>query len=152
MKKPPEGLLLRDIGARIGMSHRAMRAWLKAGLLPHTTFRGPQTRYGADVLARAERIRKLRDENLNFEQIQQRLAEEDAAPRPPPPEPVVAPAAPAAPAGGIEDGETWQRIVLVPGLELLVLTRGGPLLRRLAAEIKATYGVAANPRGAPEVA
>lgn len=43
--------------------------------------------------------------------------------------------------------ERWDRVVLVPGLELLVRADGSPLLQRLAREIVQRYGLSA---GAPE--
>jgi hypothetical protein len=36
--------------------------------------------------------------------------------------------------------ERWERVVLIPGLELFVNGAGGAILRRLAAEIYAQYG------------
>ena len=143
MSGPSEGLTLREIGARVGMSQRAMRAWLKAGLIPHVPFRGPATRYGSDALARAQRVRQLRAERLDFEQIRRRLAVEEAAEAKARAEAAAESIASASLAAG--GGDTWQRIVLLPGMELHVRTDGGALLQRLAAEIRARYGVAGNP-------
>ncbi len=41
--------------------------------------------------------------------------------------------------------DPWERVVLLPGLELLVRLAAGPLVRRLAAEIREHYEVRAPP-------
>ncbi|WP_437651494.1 hypothetical protein [Sorangium sp. So ce362] len=73
-------------------------------------------------------IQKLREQGLKLPEIKRKLAtmspadmEALLAPlppafRPPPPEPTYA-------------AERWERVVLVPGLELLVSSAGGPILR-----------------------
>lgn len=150
---------MREIGAQIGMSQRAMRAWLKAGLIPRVPFRGTATRYPPEALTQARRVRELRDQRLDFEQIRRRLAAEQAAAEKARIEAEAAKAAatsappqviettPIAPATTAGPGDTWQRIVLLPGLELHVRSDGGALLQRLAAEIRTNYGVAAPHAG-----
>ena len=54
-----------------------------------------------------------------------------------PPPPFTAPPEPAYPA------ERWERVVLMPGLELHVNPSGGPLLRRVAQQIYACFGLGA---------
>lgn len=71
--------------------------------------------------------------------------EPDPAPRPdplsaPPPQPAQVPAPPHQPAPSYP-AERWERVVLVPGLELHVRADAGELLRRLAEEIHTRYGV-----------
>ena len=131
-KNAPEGLLLREIGAAMGTSKRALRQWIKHGLLEPAPFRGAGTRYGPEFVARAQEVRRLRDQGLLFVDIRQRMAVESAATAatPPPQPPEATPPAAA---------DTWERIVLLPGLELHLRTTGGPLLRRLATEISAQY-------------
>jgi DNA-binding transcriptional MerR regulator len=120
--------------AKTGMSNRTIYAWVRAGLLPRPTSTGRGVRYDDAFIERATTIRRLRREGLNFDQIRRRLATPPAQPAPPAP--------PTAPAG--LPSERWERLTLVPGLELSYRTDGGPVLRRLAAEIWQQFGAGAG--------
>lgn len=118
----------------------------------------------------ARRLRGLSDEDLaRLSQHGERpaaLAPPPTAPEPPP----VSPTGPAAPPGppaspernadpaterpseAPEPGpsDPWERVVLLPGLELFVRLGAGPLVQRLAAEIQAHYGVRGAASGWPD--
>ncbi len=116
-----------------GVSRRTLRRWTHAGVIAPPERRGPATRYPAGHRDRLLAIVKLRDQHLSLGKIRQRLAAEVPAP--------VVPAATATLVAGFA-GEAWERVVLIPGLELHVSSHGGALLRRLAQEIVERYGAA----------
>jgi excisionase family DNA binding protein len=122
------------------ISPSTIRSWIKTGLLPAVPFRGRRTVYGQEHVRRITAIRRLRAELLSMDQIRDRLASatpeeferiiqpvDSAALRRLPPEPSY-------------PAVRWERVVLHPGLELLV--RDEPALRRLAQEIYTYFGPA----------
>ena len=140
--KKPSGTSMRELNAMTGTSPRQVYGWMRAGLLPHPTSSGRGVRYDAAFVERAVAIARLREEGLFFDEIRDRLEHELRKPRSGPEEPAAsAPAAsPVTPSA-----ERWERLVLLPGLELSYRTDAGPVLRRLAAEIWKQYG--AHPPG-----
>lgn len=129
------GLTMDEVRGKIGVSRRTIYGWVRAGLLPRPTSSGPGVRYDNAFADRATTIGRLRDEGLSFDQIRRHLAT--------PPPPPASPAPLATPAG--LPSEHWERLTLLPGLELFYRTDGGPVLRRLAAEIWKQFG--ATPAG-----
>jgi DNA-binding transcriptional MerR regulator len=113
---------LEELAAAAEVSPRTVRYYVQRGLLSAPEFRGRDTVYGEDHLARLRAIRKLQDQYLPLDAIQAELARrsrgelEKIAERPPP--------APASPARG----EALQRYVLAPGVELLVSERANEAL------------------------
>lgn len=129
---PEEGYTIDQIGRATGLTPRTIRYWTARGLLEPPPFRAAATRYGRDHLARLRAVQQLREQGLGLDVIRARLdapapAAEQAPVRPPPPK---------------YPAERWERIVLVPGVELHVNAAGGPMLRRMAEEIFAAYGPA----------
>ena len=130
--RPEESYTIEQIGRATGLTPRTIRHWTARGLLEPPPFHAAATRYGQGHLARLRAIQALRKQNLLLDQIRARL---DA----PPPVTEQAPARPPPPK---YPAERWERIVLVPGVELHVNAAGGPMLRRMAEEIFAAYGPA----------
>ena len=129
---PEESYTIDQVAHATGLNARTVRHWTARGLLEAPPFRAAATRYGREHLVRLRAIQELRGKGLRLDAIRARL---DAPPapvaetplRPPPPK---------------YPAERWERIVLVPGVELHVNTAGGPMLRRMAEEIFAAYGPA----------
>ena len=130
--RPEESYTIDQIGLATGLTPRTIRHWTARGLLEPPPFHAAATRYSRDHLTRLRAIQALRKQNILLDTIRARL---DA----PPPAPEQAPARPPPPK---YPAERWERIVLVPGVELHVNTAGGPMLRRMAEEIFAAYGPA----------
>jgi hypothetical protein len=115
---------------------------LELGLLPRPTPRGVATVYSREQLLRLQAIALMRRrERLHLPVIKRRLStmtieqiEQLVTPPAPSPAPPVDPLA--------DKGARWDRIELLPGLELNVRTDATTLVRRLASEILAGYGAA----------
>jgi DNA-binding transcriptional MerR regulator len=144
---------LDDLARATGLTPRAVRYHAERGLLPSAPFRGSSTTYGEEHLLQLKAVHRLRrEERLGLDAIRARLAtlsraEIKALAQPPRPAAPAAPAAEPPPAGA----ERWDRIALLPGMELHLRSDASPLLRRLAREIQAQYGAgAANVGPEPE--
>ncbi len=173
MKPTPEAEPLRSysprqIASAAGVSLRTISVWRRSGLLATVPNRGPATRYSEAERARVIEIQRLRRGGLMLHEIRQRFADleaqkaaavQKAAPppetKPPAPEPTTsgpagppatAGAGPIAPATTSCPGEAWQRVALLPGLELHVHAGGGPLVERIAREIWDRYAVRVGER------
>ncbi len=97
---------LDELARAADVSARTVRYYVQRGLLPPPTFRGPDTSYGADHLARLRRIKELQARHLPLDEIQVAL---DGGPIP----------APVAPSKKTHlHVTTWRRVTLAPGLEL----------------------------------
>ena len=134
-----------------GITPRTLRYYVELGLLPGPEQRGVQTVYSHAQLLRLQAIPILRKrERLRLPMVKRRLdamsAEEIEA--------LVAPPKPPA----ADDSDLapppypcvrWDYIELLPGLELRVRSTAGAVLRRLALEIHAQYGAAAQEEIAP---
>jgi DNA-binding transcriptional MerR regulator len=150
---------------------RTVRYYLERRALPPAVLRGLHTTYTEDHLIRLKAIRRLRTvERLQLDAIRKRLsaaspeeiralAEAPSIERPGVPTVAIPPAEGAAPAtqanpdlstGVItrtpgeqveSGGQVWERIELLPGLELHVKKESGALLQRLSREIRERYGV-----------
>ncbi len=145
---------LEDLGREAGVAARTVRYYVQRGLLPAPEFRGKDTTYGEDHLIRLRAIKRLQEAHLPLDDIQARLegasrAEIErlasgkatiAVPLPPAepdgPHPYRSPP----PRRRDPAVETWQRLELVPGVELFVRTDAGPEARRVAREIQSQYG------------
>jgi len=109
-----------------GITARAIRFYISRGLLPPPEFRGNATRYGREHFLRLLAIRKFRREDrMGLEAIRRRLDSLDPAALEQfaPPAPAVAQTATAglvAPPAATYKRESWERLALLPGLELLV--------------------------------
>lgn len=132
---------LDELGARAGIAPRTVRYYVQRGLLPPPTFKGKDSSYGASHLLRLKVIKALQAAFYPLEEIKVLLATKDdpalqalllAPPAPllaarvePAariPSPAVAPPGrmPARAPPGFPDESPWRKIVLAPGVELLV--------------------------------
>ena len=146
----PPGPSLTELAAGTGVSARTIRTWIKRGLLPPPEPHGPATRYTADHRRRVLAILKLRARNMRLPAIARHLAkasrEELAALGADPTAALAQPAAvPPPPAAPAYVAESWEHIVLWPGLELHVRAGAGPVLRRIAQDIVTHYGAPRAP-------
>jgi Ca-activated chloride channel family protein len=134
---------LAELAKAAGMTPRAVRYYLKRGLLPAAVFRGGSTRYGEEHLARLRAVQRLRaEERLRLQTIRARLAklspaEIAALAAPPMATPSSTPAPGPAEAAPVAGGELGERIALLPGLELHLRRDAAPVVRRFAAEVRA---------------
>lgn len=119
-----QGLSMRELTRRTGVGRASIYGWARAGLLPQPG-RGRGARYDEAFVARVERIRDLRREHHYLDAVAAELAKPLPAPVVPVP-PAVTPSVPS---------EKWERLTLLPGLEVSYRADGGPVLRRLAEEI-----------------
>lgn len=155
---------LRQLSDLTGIGHRRLRKWVAGGALSPTVFRGRSTTYGPRHVLEIHAAHRLLADNLPLAAIGEQLRglpDSEVAriggvappspppPLPPPPPPPhhatqTSPAAttipPAGPPPPTYPAEQWERVMLLPGLELHVNAAGGPLLRRVADDIYAHYG------------
>ena len=159
---PTTGWLIRELVQMTDLSVRTLRNYVTRGLLTPTEFRGTATRYQRREVLRLLAIMRARKETkLTLDEIKRRL---DA-----PPEseleawlrtgPLPAPASAALgivpepaprdvdadvdPVRGLErwqpQFDTWQRIRLLPGLELMLGPNASPAALRAAQKIGSEY-------------
>lgn len=159
MSDPEPGYTIDQLAGAVGVQRRTIRLWVARRLLSPPRSRGPGARYAADSMLRVRVIAKLRHDGWLLDQIAHEIAHatpEQLASLLPPPAPVSpAPplAAPAPDAGNASPpppsppsypAARWERVVLVPGLELHVDLSAGQALQRVAHEIYRHYGPAAG--------
>ena len=129
-----------------GVTPRTLRYYVELGLLPGPEQRGVQTVYTHAQLLRLQAIPLLRKrDRLRLPMVKRRLnamsdAEVEALVTPPKPAASGSPDAAPPPYPYVR----WDYIELIPGLELRVRSNSGAVLRRLAQEIHAQYGAAAQ--------
>lgn len=131
---------LDELAERAGVSARTVRYYVQRGLVPAPEFRGPETAYGPEHLARLKAIRVLQARHLPLDAIQAALASRtlDEVAR-------IAkgelPAALDAPASlsrsadhgdALPEGDGFTRYTLAPGLELHIHDTASPQVRALA--------------------
>jgi DNA-binding transcriptional MerR regulator len=161
---------IRKLAELTGTTVRTLRRWVHTGAISPTDFRGPATSYGARHVDEAQAVKRLLAENLSLEAIRARLTRlsDDELARFLRPEPIAnvvgpgasevaaAPDTPAVtstiPTGPLESTPTdlegssaverWEHVTLLPGLQLLVRSDSGALVRRIAQEIRERYAVA----------
>jgi DNA-binding transcriptional MerR regulator len=136
----PEGFLLGELAALAGVRPRSVRYYVERDLLPRPEFRGTATRYTREHLLRIFAIQKLqREEHIDLDEIRMRLAAMSPADlekyAPPAPATHVAGPGLTPPAAPTYASESWERVALLPGLELCVRADASPLVRRLVQEI-----------------
>ncbi len=135
----------RELCQATGATPRGVRFYVERGLLPRPEGRGTGPIYTEEHLIRLRAIRRLRAERVPVDEIRARLSrlsrDEIVRLGAPPAPPAPPPASPAAadPAERSYPADPWDRVILLPGLELHVRGDAGPLVRRLAAEIHARY-------------
>ncbi|WP_437555360.1 helix-turn-helix domain-containing protein [Sorangium sp. So ce367] len=152
---------LDELAGEAGVAPRTVRYYVQRGLLPAPEFRGKDTSYGREHLARLRAIKVLQQAHLPLEEIQARLAgagldeiERIAAGAPPralearcagPEEAAAAPRASSPPAAAPR-GARWERVELADGVELHVRTDAPESSRRIALDIESRYTTLA-PKG-----
>ena len=142
----PDGVTARALAEEIGISRETFFAWIARGLLPTVPFRGARTRYGAVHRLRATVIAKLRGEGVPFDDLEALLAVDDAvlaarhglAPT------SESPAAGSFPLLAGAAGAMWQRVELLPGLELHLSSSSSAFVCRVAEEVVARYRAASR--------
>lgn len=154
-------LRMSDLVAATGATPRAVRFYVERGLLPKAEGRGTGLIYTEEHVLRLRAVRHFRAQRLTVAQIRDRLARLSPAelarlgapPSPPgasPPATLGPGTSRTTPAAGAADAarswcaERWERVALLPGLELHVRADAGPLIRRLAEEIQSRYSTAAG--------
>ncbi len=135
---------LDELAERAGVSARTVRYYVQRGLVPAPEFRGPDTAYRPEHLARLKAIRVLQARHLPLDAIQAALAartvdevariakgELPAALDAPPPLSRSADHDDALPVG-----EHVTRYTLAPGLELHIHDTASPQVRALAEALR----------------
>jgi DNA-binding transcriptional MerR regulator len=155
-------LRMSDLVAATGATPRAVRFYVERGLLPKAEGRGTGLIYTEEHVLRLRAVRHFRAQRLTVAQIRARLASLSPAElarlgAPPSPSGASPPATsgtatsktqPAPSSSGDAarswPAERWERLALLPGLELHVRADAGPLVRRLAEEIQSRYSTASG--------
>lgn len=129
------------------ISPRKLRNYLEHRLIVPSEFRGTATRYQRRELLRALAVARLRAETgATLAEIKRKLdvlgdreLEAWLATKPLPPAAAAllhvatpADATPPSPAGPLHGASTWQRVSLLPGLELMIAADASPLVLRAA--------------------
>jgi DNA-binding transcriptional MerR regulator len=151
----------RELCQATGATPRGVRFYVERGLLPKPEGRGTGPIYTEEHLIRLRAIRLLRAQRVPVDAIRVRLSrmsrdEIIALGTPPAPPTAPVPSAPPAANPGVgatatapaerawsvdrpRSADLWERIPLLPGLELHARAGAGALVERLAAEIYARY-------------
>ncbi len=150
---PTEGWLLPELADLAGIKPRLIHYYLGLDLLPRPRFRGTATRYTRDHLLALLAIRRLRqEEGLGLREIKRRLATISPSalwsfvtagigPGPvatalgvtsSPRSAIDASALVHAASASRDASESWERLELLPGLELIVKAEASPLARQFA--------------------
>ena len=131
---------LDELAEQAGVSPRTVRYYVQRGLLPGPTFRGKDSSYGREHLVRLRAVKRLQDQFLPLDVIQEELAKRtleqierlasgkeqlSTVPVATPPAPKTEPAR----------GTSWQRYELAPGLELNLAADAPESVRRLAEKL-----------------
>lgn len=139
-----EGFTAAQLGAQLGVSARTVRYYTAERLLPAPQFRGRATRYLREHLVQLAAIRHLQQgKRLALDTIRQRLARLTgpeleqlafaAFPQLAPPQPVPVPATPSTEADLVS--VRWQRVTVLPGLEIQLQDGAGDAMRAIANEL-----------------
>jgi DNA-binding transcriptional MerR regulator len=139
---------LDELARAADVAARTIRYYVQRGLIPAPAFHGKDTTYGPEHLARLRAIKRLQQAHLPLDAIQARLAAATDAelsriaeaevvelalpPAEPPSLPRRGRAAPADEPARAADVSRWERIELLPGLELHVREGASAEARKLA--------------------
>lgn len=129
---------LDELAERAGVSARTVRYYVQRGLVPAPEFRGPETAYGPEHLARLKAIRVLQARHLPLDAIQAALASRthDEVARIAKGElPAALDATPPLSRSdddALPEGEGVTRYTLAQGLELHIHDTASPQVRALA--------------------
>ena len=136
---------LEELAREAQVAPRTVRYYVQRGLLPAPEFKGRDTSYERGHLLKLLAIKRLQQAGLPLDAIEARLsgasdsrleqlASTDVVEVALPPAPLPRPCAPPAPTV-----ESWERVVLAPGLELHVKSDAEASVLRLAREIQALH-------------
>jgi DNA-binding transcriptional MerR regulator len=118
-----------ELETKLGVPRRVVHSWVARGLLPSPLRRGPKTRYDEATVLRIKAIGVLRARRMRLDAIKRWLLmatrdQLEALVQPPAPPPAAGPTLePLA-----SSAERWERVRLVPGLELHVELGAGHLV------------------------
>jgi len=132
---------LEDLAKLAGVSPRTVRYYVQRGLLPAPTFRGKDTAYGDDHLARLQAIRKLQEQYLPLDAIQAELERRGAeeilrSPHPHPiPQPIPRPHPPP-----VTSAQSWRRYELRDGVEIHLREDVAPSVGNLVNDLAKLFG------------
>ena len=141
------GFTAAELGAKVGITARTVRFYASQRLLPEPQFRGRNTRYVREHLVQLAAIRHLQGgHRLALEAIREQLArltpveiERLAVARLPELAPPAPAPAPAPNTGGERPTEwltgKWQRVTVLPGLEVHLQEGAGDVVRDIANQI-----------------
>lgn len=128
---------LDELAERAKVSVRTVRYYVQRGIVPAPEFRGPDTAYGEEHLARLRAIRVLQERHLPLDEIQSilkplapeavaRIADGEL------PATLAASTLSPAPKKPTTEGVAWRRHRLAPGLELHIAEDVSAEVRALA--------------------
>lgn len=106
---PKSVLSIGELADRAEVSRRTIRFYVQRGLIPPPQGGGRGSHYTEEHLERLLAVKRLQEVGIPLEVILQRLGPPEGPPAPSPP-------APPRPPGP----ETWRRVALAPGVELLI--------------------------------
>lgn len=154
LRKTAQGeMTARELAAKAGVTIRTLRYYVAERILPSPEFRGAATRYSRDHLVALAAIRALQQQtSMPLPVIRQYLrtvAPEEItrlavtfspslAPPAPPTTPAVVAPPPKAPVESPKETaelDTWQRLAVLPGLEVHVHSAVSAELKALAREL-----------------
>ena len=148
---------LDELAREADVAPRTVRYYVQRGLLPAPEFKGKDTSYGREHLARLLAIKRLQAAHLPLDAIEARLASAtlDEIERLasgsvlsveiPPCDPLHRPRRgryyfpPPGPIPEVPRAERWERVELVPGLEVHLRSDASLEAQRIAREIRSRY-------------
>ncbi len=151
---------LDELAREAGTSARTVRYYVQRGLLPAPEFRGKDTGYGREHLARLRAIRRLQEAFFPLEAIAaelslrtpaeiERIAEGKSMPTrlyTPRASPSPTDAASDRESTSVSTGKRLTRFAIADGVELVIADDAPPESHRLVAEMPATLQATSRPR------
>jgi DNA-binding transcriptional MerR regulator len=160
-RKPalPVGLTVQELALRTHTTPRGIRFYVASGLIDPPQLRGRHTRYSELQAQTIELVQKLqREEGLALEAIRERIVKLTPAeisamvrpsppPAPPPPTPLPEPPSPPVPVAlppPVAEAKplarpSWERLEILPGLEIHVRSDASPHVRSTLREIERQF-------------
>ena len=136
---------MQELQALTGVRVRTLRHWIRKKLLAKPAGKGRGARYNERHLQRAKVIGLMRSQRKSLREIRSaldRLSDDELPALLPKPKLALTPEGiPVPPPPPSYPAVSWEHVVLVDGLVLMVDASKGQLLRRVADEIYRHYGV-----------
>lgn len=135
---------MQSLEQQTGVSARTLRHWIRQKVMPKPIGRGRGARYDDRHVVRARAVQHLRTSGrLSLAAIRSRISplsdEQVLALIPPLPRPTTPDGVPVPPPAPTYPAQTWEVVVLMDGLLLMVNPSQGAVLRRIADEIYRYY-------------